>query len=110
MTVKNIFEHPLNATEDEIIDFVLRRVWMWSDSSDKIISIHIAVGDSGEKFYVSVEDLWRLKDLVKNEYPQAIDDLGYEIQGEHYDEDDNVIGISDVVFHFTICSGCCLHS
>ena len=45
MTIKNLFEHPLNATEDKIIDFVLRKVWMWSDSSDRIISIHIAVGD-----------------------------------------------------------------
>ena len=83
---------------------------MLSDSSDRIISMHIAVGDSGEKIYVSVDDLWRLKDLAKIEYPQAIDDLGYEIQGEHYDEDDNIIGISDVVFYCTICSGCCLNS
>ena len=71
MAIKNIFEHPLNTTEDEITDFASRKVWMWSDSGDRIISIHIAVGDSGEKFYVSADDLWRLKDLVKSEYSQA---------------------------------------
>ena len=71
MAIKNIFELPLNATRAEITNFVLSKVWMFS--------IHIAVGDTEEKFYASVDDVWRLKDLARIIYPQAKEELGYEI-------------------------------
>ena len=110
MAIKNIFELPLNATRAEITNFVLSKVWMWSDSSDRTFSVHIAVGDTEEEFYVSVDDVWRLKDLARIIYPQAKEELGYEIISKHYDEEDNCVGVREVVFRFERCSGCCLHS
>ena len=50
MTIKNIFEHKLNVTPAEITDFVLRKIWMCSDSSDTKILINVTAGDAEEEF------------------------------------------------------------
>ena len=110
MTIKNIFEHPLNSTKAEIRDFVLRKTWIWSTSYEYEIIINVSVGDAEEKFYISVDDIWRLKELIKEVYPQARKFCGYNIHAICYDENDNYVGVNDIAFRYLLCDGCCLHS
>ena len=47
-----------------------------------------------------MDDVWRLKDFARIIYPQAKEELGYEIISKYYDEEDNCVGVREVVFRF----------
>ena len=105
---RNIFDYPDTFSESDIKDYIHRRIWTWTDATDRTITIFVRIGDSEERLYILNQDIPRLQDIIQELYPEARDFYDWSINSSY--TIDNWFGIDRISFDFTLCTDCYIYS